>query len=74
VSCQNFVPVQNKRTSVDSEDIAYWIARSRAIESMRGIVLSDEDEQRLEQIKAWCQASNNLWEVIARIGWEINEG
>jgi hypothetical protein len=59
---------------MDSEDIDYWIARSRDVESMRGIVLSDEDEQRLEQIKAWCQASPNLWEVVARIGWEINEG
>ncbi len=57
-----------------TEYVEALITRSRRIEENRGILLSETDYQRLEQIKKWCQESPNLWEVIARIGWEINEG
>jgi hypothetical protein len=34
----------------------------------------DEENQRLGQIEEWCKASPLLWDIVARIGWEINEG
>jgi len=50
------------------------ITLSAAVEANMGNDLSAEDTQRLEQITEWCQQSPALWEVITRIGWEINEG
>jgi hypothetical protein len=58
-----------------TDDVDYWVARSKDIELMRqDQALSEEDEQHLQQITTWCKASSLLWDIITRIGWEINEG
>ncbi len=41
---------------------------------MEGQQLSKEDQEHLEQIRAWCKASPLLWKIVTKIGREMNGG